>query len=104
MLHRPGALSPVNRIGVEGVDGLFAVTERLGAFLSVAGAAEDLCLVAVGATMVGKVRVTFMDAAPPPTAPMTTDLHHPAYDLPSSLTSSRDRAGRRRRACRSVAR
>lgn len=59
--HLPGALWPVNRIGVEGVDGLFAVNERLCAFLAVAGAAEDLALVAVGATMVGKVRVTFDD-------------------------------------------
>ena len=59
--HLPGALWPVNRIGVEGIDGLFAVNERLCAFMSVAGAAEDLCLVAVGATMVGKVRLTFDD-------------------------------------------
>lgn len=59
--HLPGALWPVNRIGVEGIDGLFSVNERLCAFMSVAGAAEDLCLVAVGATMVGKVRLTFDD-------------------------------------------
>ena len=59
--HLPGALWPVNRIGVEGVDGLFAVNERLCAFMAVAGEAEDLCLVAVGATMVGKVRLAFDD-------------------------------------------
>jgi len=59
--YLPGALWPVNRIGVEGVDGLFAVNERLCAFLSVAGEAEDLCLVAVGATMVGRIRVAFDD-------------------------------------------
>jgi phosphatidylserine decarboxylase len=59
--HLPGALWPVNRIGVEGVGGLFAVNERLCAFMAVAGADEDLALVAVGATMVGKVRVTFDD-------------------------------------------
>lgn len=59
--HLPGALWPVNRIGVEGIDGLFAVNERICAFMSVAGAAEDLCLVAVGATLVGKVRLTFDD-------------------------------------------
>jgi phosphatidylserine decarboxylase len=59
--HLPGALWPVNRIGVEGIDGLFAVNERLCAFMAVAGADEDLALVAVGATMVGKVRVTFDD-------------------------------------------
>ncbi|MBX3023543.1 phosphatidylserine decarboxylase [bacterium] len=60
-VHIPGALWPVNRIGVEGIAGLFAVNERLCAFLSVAGASEELALVAVGATMVGKVRVTFDD-------------------------------------------
>lgn len=59
--HRPGALWPVNRIGVEGIDGLFAVNERLCAFMAVGGALENLCLVAVGATNVGKVRVTFDD-------------------------------------------
>ncbi|MEO8601758.1 MAG: archaetidylserine decarboxylase [bacterium] len=57
----PGALWPVNRIGVEGVDGLFAVNERVCAFLAVADPREDLCLVAVGATNVGKIRVTFDD-------------------------------------------
>lgn len=60
-IYRPGALWPVNRIGVEGIDGLFAVNERLCAVMSVAGEAEDLCLVAVGATNVGKVRLTFDD-------------------------------------------
>lgn len=61
VIYRPGALWPVNRIGVEGIDGLFAVNERLCAFMSAAGDAEDLCLVAVGATNVGKVRLTFDD-------------------------------------------
>jgi phosphatidylserine decarboxylase len=55
----PGALWPVNRIGVEGVEGLFTQNERLCAFFSVAGDPVDLALVAVAATMVGKVHVTF---------------------------------------------
>jgi phosphatidylserine decarboxylase len=59
--YLPGELWPVNRIGVEGVEGLFATNERLCAFVAAAGAAEDLALVAVGATMVGKVRLTFDD-------------------------------------------
>lgn len=59
--YLPGALWPVNRIGVEGVEGLFAVNERICAFLSLADRRDDLCLVAVGATMVGKIRVTFDD-------------------------------------------
>lgn len=59
--YMPGALWPVNRVGIEGIDGLFAQNERLCAFFTVAGNAIDLCQVAVGATMVGKVRVTFDD-------------------------------------------
>jgi phosphatidylserine decarboxylase len=62
--YLPGNLWPVNRIGVEGVDGLFAENERICAFFAPdrAGAAA-FCVVAVGATMVGKVRVTFDDLA-----------------------------------------
>lgn len=60
-IYIPGALWPVNRIGVEGIDGLFAENERLCALVSVANDAVDLALVAVAATMVGKVRVTFDD-------------------------------------------
>jgi len=60
-IYLPGSLWPVNRVGVEGIDGLFAQNERLCAFLSVRGAAEDCCLVSVGATLVGKVRVRFDD-------------------------------------------
>jgi phosphatidylserine decarboxylase len=57
----PGTLWPVNRLGVEGIEGLFAQNERLCAFLAAGGEAADLCLVAVGAMMVGAVRVTFND-------------------------------------------
>jgi phosphatidylserine decarboxylase len=52
----------VNRIGVDHVEGLFAQNERLCAHVAVDGSDRaDLCLVAVGATLVGKVRVTFDD-------------------------------------------
>ena len=62
--YLPGTLWPVNRIGLEGVDGLFAHNERICAWMHVEGvpAPSDeppLCLVAVGATMVGAVRVVF---------------------------------------------
>lgn len=60
-IYIPGALWPVNRAGVEAIDGLFARNERLCAFFSVRGGAVDCCMVAVGATLVGKVRVTFDD-------------------------------------------
>lgn len=60
--HVPGALWPVNRLGVEGVDALFARNERLVALFSLDAAGElDLAIVAVGATMVGRVRVGFDD-------------------------------------------
>ncbi|MDX2170426.1 MAG: archaetidylserine decarboxylase [Deltaproteobacteria bacterium] len=68
--YLPGALWPVNRIGVEGVDGLFAVNERIAAFFSRDGRSEAFCLVAVGATMVGKIRLTFDE--------LTTNLPHVA--------------------------
>ena len=59
--YRPGNLWPVNRAGVEGVDALFAENERICAFfdLNGDGGEEALCIVAVGATMVGKVKVDF---------------------------------------------
>ncbi len=67
--YLPGTLWPVNRLGVEGVDGLFTQNERICAFMEVSagmpssGGTSDrgLCLVAVGATMVGKIRLTFDD-------------------------------------------
>ena len=58
-LSCPGALWPVNRIGLEGVDGLFAQNERICACMRARRGRRSLCLVAVGATMVGKVRVRF---------------------------------------------
>jgi phosphatidylserine decarboxylase len=60
--YLPGTLWPVNRLGVEGVAGLFAENERICAFFEAdRPAAGTLCLVAVGATMVGKIRVEFDD-------------------------------------------
>ena len=60
-VHLPGWLWPVNRIGLEGVPGLFAENERICAFVRrrARDAREALALVAVGATMVGKVHVDF---------------------------------------------
>jgi phosphatidylserine decarboxylase len=59
--YLPGNLWPVNRAGVEGVDALFAQNERICAFFDLAPntGREALCIVAVGATMVGKVKVDF---------------------------------------------
>jgi phosphatidylserine decarboxylase len=58
--YLPGTLWPVNRLGVEGVDGLFAENERICAYFALDPPGDGtLCAVAVGATMVGKVRVRF---------------------------------------------
>jgi phosphatidylserine decarboxylase len=63
--YLPGSLWPVNRAGVEGIQALYAENERICAYMTPdtvgdAGQADALlCMVAVGATLVGKVRVDF---------------------------------------------
>jgi phosphatidylserine decarboxylase len=58
--YLPGALWPVNAIGVAHVPNLFAENERICAFVRLGEEGrESLALVAVGATLVGKVHVTF---------------------------------------------
>lgn len=61
LLYRPGNLWPVNSIGLLGVDAIFARNERIVALLEVEGAPADapLAMVAVGATMVGSVHLSF---------------------------------------------
>jgi phosphatidylserine decarboxylase len=64
-VYIPGTLWPVNRLGVEGVDALFAQNERICVFAAVGEAGADaggpLCVVAVGATLVGGIRMVFDD-------------------------------------------
>jgi len=55
----PGTLWPVNRIGLDGVEALFAQNERLAVRMRARPGDALLCVVAVGATLVGKVRVEF---------------------------------------------
>jgi phosphatidylserine decarboxylase len=59
-VHLPGSLWPVNEAGLEGVDSLFAENERICATMRTASGGM-LCMVAVGATLVGKVRLAFDD-------------------------------------------
>ena len=78
LAYRPGDLWPVNTIGLQGVDGVFARNERICAWLEVEpetpvgqgrgeetadavrkDAARTIVMVAVGATMVGSVRLAF---------------------------------------------
>lgn len=59
-VYLPGSLWPVNAIGLAYVPNLFAENERICAFARLReNARESLALVAVGATLVGKVHVTF---------------------------------------------
>ncbi len=64
--YHPGSLWPVNAVGLRGIDRLFARNERICAYLELdqgdaATPAQPIALVAVGATMVGSVRLTFDD-------------------------------------------
>ena len=65
--HVPGQLWPVNRIGLEGVSDLFVRNERICAYMKMADGSStheaDLVMVAVGATLVGKIRLTFDELA-----------------------------------------
>jgi phosphatidylserine decarboxylase len=60
-VHLPGSLWPVNAVGLANVPNLFAENERICVFarLRARDATESLALAAVGATLVGKVHVTF---------------------------------------------
>ncbi|HTO09880.1 MAG TPA: archaetidylserine decarboxylase [Myxococcota bacterium] len=55
----PGTLWPVNRLGLTGIDGLYAQNERIAVMMRARANDSLLCLVAVGATLVGKVRLRF---------------------------------------------
>jgi phosphatidylserine decarboxylase len=59
--YLPGSLWPVNAAGLWGIDSLFAQNERICAFMNVLGQPqqEGICVVAVGATLVGKIRLNF---------------------------------------------
>ncbi len=62
--YLPGTLWPVNDLGLRGVDGLFAQNERLCAFMDVQAEGPRkgaVCVIAIGAAMVGSVRVEFDD-------------------------------------------
>jgi phosphatidylserine decarboxylase len=87
--HVPGALWPVNNAGIVHVDGLFAKNERIVAMVRPdATHTQDpnarLALIAVGATMVGKVHVDF-------DAELTTNVkkakggQHKRYDPPKHI-------------------
>ncbi|MFZ9887080.1 MAG: archaetidylserine decarboxylase [Myxococcota bacterium] len=79
--YLPGSLWPVNRAGVRFVEGLFAENERIVAWLRPDCApSEMLCMVAVGATMVGKVKVTFdsLETNLPPRAKTRRDYSEDA--------------------------
>ncbi|MCA9542729.1 MAG: phosphatidylserine decarboxylase [Myxococcales bacterium] len=55
--YMPGHLWPVNRLGVEYVDDLFCVNERLATFVE--GPLGLTCTIMVGATSVGKITTAY---------------------------------------------
>jgi phosphatidylserine decarboxylase len=87
--HIPGSLWPVNRIGLEGVPGVFSENERICAFARLReDGRESLALVPVGATLVGKVHVTFDETLTTNTsdrAPRWRD-----YDPPRQLAKGQE--------------
>ena len=74
--HLPGSLWPVNRIGVEGVPGLFAENQRIVARFELASGAA-LAIVAVGATLVGRVRLAFDDLCTGPGEARSARVYDP---------------------------
>ncbi|MGN7472247.1 archaetidylserine decarboxylase [Brevibacillus sp. SAFN-007a] len=65
--YLPGRLYPVNRLGIENVDRLFARNERLVTYIQSDGLG-DMALVKVGALFVGSVKVVYNTA--------TTNIKH----------------------------
>jgi phosphatidylserine decarboxylase len=81
-VYLPGGLWPVNQAGLESVDALFARNERIAATLQPPSGGR-ICMVAVGATLVGKVRLTFDDLTTnlPGAAPARRDYPPPGHAL-----------------------
>ncbi len=85
----PGALWPVNGAGLSHVDGLFTKNERIIAWLRPKHDPTALiAMIAVGATMVGKVRVAFDHD-------VTTNVSNPdvtvrSYDPPIALEKGQE--------------
>lgn len=65
--YLPGRLYPVNKLGIENVDRLFARNERLVTYIHTNGLG-DIALVKVGALFVGSVKVSYNTA--------TTNIKH----------------------------
>ncbi|MCH2207912.1 MAG: archaetidylserine decarboxylase [Lentisphaerales bacterium] len=56
----PGTLFPVNPFSVANIENLFPINERLTTYYDCAG--KSAAIVKVGATVVGKIKVTYSDA------------------------------------------
>jgi phosphatidylserine decarboxylase len=84
----PGALWPVNGAGLHHVDGLFTKNERIIAWLTPEHGDGLIAMVAVGATMVGKIKIAFDDG-------VTTNVRQPQatvrrYDPPIHLDKGQE--------------
>lgn len=84
----PGALWPVNAAGLQFVDGLFTKNERIIAWLRPKERPGHLvAMIAVGATMVGKIKVAFDDMTTNVPLPETTVK---TYDPPVHLDKGQE--------------
>lgn len=92
-VYVPGTLWPVNRAGLGAILELFARNERIGAFMDVAAtqSSPTLCMVAVGATLVGKVRLRFDDLT---TNACGTDVIRRPYPPPGHCLAKGEEWGR----------
>tara|TARA_R110002072_G_scaffold24505_3_gene83263 strand:- start:546 stop:1448 length:903 start_codon:yes stop_codon:yes gene_type:complete len=77
--YLPGTLWPVNSVGVYGVDGLFAQNERIVSTFEIGE--HRLAYIPVGATVVGKVHLTYSDLTTNVRGGSREERHEPAVEL-----------------------
>lgn len=77
--YLPGKLWPVNKVGVLGVDGLFAQNERIVCTLRVGE--HRLAYIPVGATVVGKVKLAYSELTTNVSGGRREEEHQPPVPL-----------------------
>ncbi|MCA8925478.1 MAG: phosphatidylserine decarboxylase [Planctomycetes bacterium] len=77
--YLPGSLWPVNKVGVYGVPGLFAQNERIVSTCAVGE--HRLAYIPVGATVVGKVRLTYSELTTNVRGGPREEEHEPPVEL-----------------------
>jgi phosphatidylserine decarboxylase len=75
----PGTLWPVNKVGLYGVKGLFAQNERIVSTFEIGE--HRLAYIPVGATVVGKVHLTYSDLTTNARGGSREERHEPPVTL-----------------------